>query len=72
MSYDLAKICTDAPVELDLAGAVTGNFFNEKSYPYFKKFNFKKYLDRFTRHRESAGDGRENPPCGGNSYAGAG
>lgn len=54
MSYDLAKICTDAPVELDLAGAVTGNFFNEKSYPYFKKFNFKKYLDRFTQDTAKA------------------
>ncbi len=53
MSYDLAKICTDAPVELDLEGAVTGDYFNEKSYPYFKKLNFRKYLDRFT-HTDAA------------------
>lgn len=47
MSYDLARIRTDAPVELNLEGAVTGDYFNEKSYPYFKKLNFKKYLERF-------------------------
>ncbi|MGI5988865.1 MAG: DNA polymerase I [Lachnospiraceae bacterium] len=47
MSYDLSKIRTDAPVELNLDEAATGDYFNEKSYPYFKKYDFKKYLSRF-------------------------
>ena len=47
MSYDLAKICTDAPVDLDLEKAETVNYFNENSYPFFKKYGFKKYLSRF-------------------------
>lgn len=59
LSYDLARIRTDAPVELDLAKAKTGNYFNEKSYPYFKKLDFKRYLARFDA---AAGDTKEETP----------
>lgn len=47
LSKFLAAINIDVPMEFDIEEAVIENFFNEKSYELYKRFNFKSHLKRF-------------------------
>lgn len=47
LARTLVTIKTDAPISFELEQARIGNFFNEESYVYFKKLEFKNYLNKF-------------------------
>lgn len=47
MSKVLAKIKTDCGFVLDIEGAVTDKMYNEVSYQWFKRLEFKNILNRF-------------------------
>ncbi len=48
MSKVLATINVEVPLDYDFACAKVGNFFNDKSYELFKRFEFKSLLKRFS------------------------
>lgn len=47
LSRFLAEININAPVTFNLDDALIKDFYNEKSYELFKRFNFKTFLKRF-------------------------
>ena len=49
LSKTLATIKTDADFEFTFENARVGSFFQEDSYPIFKKLGFKNFLTRFDR-----------------------
>ena len=48
LSFKLAEIDTDAPVDFTIDDAVIKDFYNPASYELFKKYNFKNMLALFT------------------------
>jgi DNA polymerase-1 len=47
MSRFLAEININAPIDFNVEDAAMADFYNEKSYELFKRFNFKSLLKRF-------------------------
>lgn len=47
LSYTLAKICTEAPVEFSMEQAKIGNLYTPEAYEYMKRLEFKSILARF-------------------------
>lgn len=50
LSYRLAKICTDAPVEFSADGAKIGNLYTPEAYELVKQLEFKSIAARFGEH----------------------
>ena len=48
LSYRLAEIDTDAPLEFTIEDAQIKDFYNPSSFELFKKYNFKSFLSSFT------------------------
>ena len=48
LSYKLAKICTDAPVEFSMEEAKLGDLYTPAAYEYMKRLEFKSILARFS------------------------
>ena len=48
LSFKLAEIDTDAPIDFTIDDAVIKDFYNPASYELFKKYNFKNMLASFT------------------------
>ncbi len=48
LSFKLAKICTEAPVELSLSGAKIDNLYTQEAYACMERLGFKSMLSRFT------------------------
>ena len=48
LSFKLAEIETDAPLDFTLEDATVKNFYNPASYELFKKYNFKSMLSFFS------------------------
>lgn len=48
LSYKLAEIDTDVPIDFSIDDAVIKDFYNPASYELFKKYNFKNMLASFT------------------------
>lgn len=53
LSFMLAQIDTEAPVEFDLKDAEIRNFYNANSYDIFKKYNFKNMLASFAKEESN-------------------
>ena len=47
LSYRLAKICTEAPVEFSMENARLGELYTPAAYEYMKRLEFKSILSRF-------------------------
>ena len=47
MSKELATICTDCQLDVNLEDAILGEIYNEDVYEWFKKLEFKSLLSRF-------------------------
>lgn len=47
LSYTLAKICVEAPVEFSAADARIGDLYTKEAYEYMKRLEFKSILARF-------------------------
>ncbi len=47
LSKELATICLDVPLELNLENSKIMNMLNDDSYQYFKSLEFKSFLDKF-------------------------
>ncbi len=56
LSKDLATIRQDVPLDFSMEQAAMENMFNEKSYEWMKKLNFKSFLSKF---QEDAPAGKE-------------
>ncbi len=48
LSKELATICTSVPLEFSLDCAMMNNIYTPECYEWFKKLEFKKFLDRFS------------------------
>lgn len=57
LARKLVTINTDSPVEFNIDDALIGDFYNPSSYEFFKKLEFKNYLNRFDA--DTSGDAGE-------------
>lgn len=50
LSYALAKICIDAPVDFSMENAKIGDLYTKEAYEFMSRMGFKSLLSRFGEH----------------------
>ena len=50
ISYDLAKICTEAPIDFVLQDAKIGDLYTKEAYEFMSRMEFKSMLAKFSDH----------------------